>query len=423
MEKLITENKTISSSQGKADTLLCLALDIGEEMLKSGGEIARIENTIERICRAYGACHTEVFTLPSVIIAAIRLENGEYSSQIRRIKGISNDLLKLESFNNISRKACAEIPDLDVLKEMIVSEKKKRIYPPVLRMIFSAVASGAFTIFFGGGMVDGLISAIIGIVIFLIDTSRISAINQMAKLAINSFVAGSLACLSVIFGIGSNASSIIIGTVMLLIPGLAFGTAVRNLLCGDLLSGSLEIVRSILSAFMIALGYSLSMILVGHGILPVAGLNSPLLQLVGATLGAIGFAIIFNAHPRHIIPVAIGGFVTYLIYFLFDSIAASPFVCALIASVFFAIFSETLARVLRAPTIIFLIPCAIPIVPGGSLYNAMVKLLSKDPASALTHLGNAVQIGLGMACGIIAVSVIFNLLFGVIHSIKEKVNN
>ena len=76
----------------------------------------------------------------------------------------------------------------------------------------------------------------------------------MAKLAINSFIAGAIACISVIFGIGSDGAAIIIGTVMLLIPGLAFGTAVRNLLCGDLLSGSLEIVRACISAFMIALG-------------------------------------------------------------------------------------------------------------------------------------------------------------------------
>ena len=32
--------------------LLCLALDVGEGMLRNGGEIGRVEDTIERICRA-----------------------------------------------------------------------------------------------------------------------------------------------------------------------------------------------------------------------------------------------------------------------------------------------------------------------------------------------------------------------------------
>ncbi len=420
MIEKFTKELPETACSGEADLILCLALDIGEAMLRSGGEINRIEDTVERICRAYGARDTQVFTLPSVIIAAIRLENGEYSNQTRRIKGTSNDLFTLELFNNISREVCAAPPPLEELKKKIGSAKKMRLYPTIARLIASALAAGAFTLFFGGGIVDGLIAAFIGIIVFLIDGTKVTAINQMAKLAINSFSAGAIACLSVILGIGSNGAAIIIGTVMLLIPGLAFGTAVRNLLCGDLLSGSLEIVRACISAFMIALGYSLSMILIGQGILPSAALNTAPLQLIGATVGSVAFAIIFNSHPKHILPVAVGGLGTYFIYFFCDSLGASAFICALFASLFFAFFAEILARTLKAPAIVFLLPCAIPIVPGGSLYNSMVSLISKDTASALSHIGSAVQIGLGMACGIMAVSVIFGLLFGVITKRKTK---
>ena len=56
-----------------ADDLLRLALDVGEGMLKNGGEISRVEDTIERICRAYGAVHVEVFTIISVIHASVRM--------------------------------------------------------------------------------------------------------------------------------------------------------------------------------------------------------------------------------------------------------------------------------------------------------------------------------------------------------------
>ena len=56
-----------------ADYLLCLALDVGEGMLKNGGEVGRVEDTIERICRAYGAQHVEVFTIVSMITAAVRM--------------------------------------------------------------------------------------------------------------------------------------------------------------------------------------------------------------------------------------------------------------------------------------------------------------------------------------------------------------
>ena len=79
-----------------AEYLLCLALDVGEGMLKNGGEVSRVENTVERICKAYGAVHVEVFSIISVIHAAVRMPDGSYSSQMRRVKSSSNDLYRLE---------------------------------------------------------------------------------------------------------------------------------------------------------------------------------------------------------------------------------------------------------------------------------------------------------------------------------------
>lgn len=52
-------------------------------MLKSGAEIHIVEESICMICAAYGAAHVEAFAITSLIVASLRLENGEYSVQIR----------------------------------------------------------------------------------------------------------------------------------------------------------------------------------------------------------------------------------------------------------------------------------------------------------------------------------------------------
>ena len=88
-----------SFSDHTAEYLLCLALDIGEGMLKCGAEIHRVEDTIERVCKAYGALHVEIFAIPSVMIGAVRLADGEYSSQVRRVKKGGNNLSLLERLN------------------------------------------------------------------------------------------------------------------------------------------------------------------------------------------------------------------------------------------------------------------------------------------------------------------------------------
>ena len=56
---------------------------------------------------------------------------------------------------------------------------------------------------------------------------------------------------------------IMIGTIMLLIPGVSFGTAFRDLMCGDFIAGTLKTVQCILAALMIAAGYLLSMFVMG----------------------------------------------------------------------------------------------------------------------------------------------------------------
>ena len=124
--------------------LLCLALDVGEGMLKNGAEVARVEDTIERICHAYGAVHVEVFTIISMINAAVRMPDGSYSSQLRRVKQTSINLDRLEGLNNLSRKICRETPSLDEFDEMLHELKSKHAYPKWVNLLSSAVATSAF---------------------------------------------------------------------------------------------------------------------------------------------------------------------------------------------------------------------------------------------------------------------------------------
>lgn len=245
------------------DYLLCLALDVGEGMLKNGGEVARVEQTIELICRAYGAVHVEVFSIISVINAAIRMPDGSYSSQMRRVRSTSNDLYKLELYNEISRSICREKPSLEEFDARIRQAKHKRAYPAWVSIPASAVVAGAFAVFFGGGVIECCAALVIGAVIALIDLWTAGHLNDLAKIVISSFAAGILSSLASILITGAQSSEIMTGAIMLLVPGVAFGTALRDLLCGDLIAGGLKTVQAILAALMIAFGYVLSMAALG----------------------------------------------------------------------------------------------------------------------------------------------------------------
>ena len=60
-----------------------------------------------------------------------------------------------------------------------------------------------------------------------------------------------------------HIDKIMIGDIMLLIPGVAFTNAVRNVLIGDTISGLMRLVESVLWAGAIACGFVLSIWVTG----------------------------------------------------------------------------------------------------------------------------------------------------------------
>ena len=62
---------------------------------------------------------------------------------------------------------------------------------------------------------------------------------------------------------GLNIDKIIIGDIMLLIPGIAITNAMRDMLAGDTVAGALRLIESLLWAGALALGYMVAIMAVG----------------------------------------------------------------------------------------------------------------------------------------------------------------
>lgn len=249
-----------------SDTVLCTALDIGEGLLKCGAEIQRVEDTVQRICFAYGASHVEVFAITAMITASVRMPDGEYSSQMRRVYGSVNDFRQLEDFNALSRSICRDTPPLETvqvrIREIRNGHKDNRAL-----VIFGGVLSAAgFAVFFGGGWLDAIASAVIGFIIMLLAETLFSGMGVFSRTLLNSVIAGVFACLLARLHVGFHADIIMIATIMLLIPGIAFCNSLRDLFSGDTFAGSARLIQSILLALTIAAGFSLAMVLFGGAV-------------------------------------------------------------------------------------------------------------------------------------------------------------
>lgn len=244
-----------------ADELLCAALDIGEHILKNGGEIHRVEDTVERIGYAFGAKHVEVFTITSLIIASVRMADGTTCQQMRRIIRTMNNMQMLERLNDLSRHLCAgEVPIAEV-HARITEMKHRRPYPAWLFYLGAVLVGGASAVFFGGTWRDAVCAGAATLCVALCDRHAPARVNPMIVTLISSFIGGVVGLLLIRLGIGENTDPMVSGTIMILIPGLSLGNSFRDMLSGDMLSGMMRMFQSLMIALMIALGFAAAMLL------------------------------------------------------------------------------------------------------------------------------------------------------------------
>lgn len=241
----------------EANELLYMALDIGEQMLHSGAEVSRVEDTIDRICKAYGAQRVDVFTITASIVVTMYSEDFGPITQTRRITGQEFDLHRLDCLNQLSREICAQKLSLEEIRQRIGAVGEEKKYPFYVQVFIFAFISGSFSLFFGGSMQDALVSCIVGIGLkYMKLAAERLQMNSFLTALISSFAGGLMAIFFVKLGIGNSVSKISIGNIMLLIPGIALTNAMRDMFSGDTISGALRFTEAILLAMTIAFGFA-----------------------------------------------------------------------------------------------------------------------------------------------------------------------
>lgn len=147
------------------DALLHCFLDLGEAMLAVGADVNRVEDSLSRLGLAYGAVRMNVFVITSSIVVTMSLPDGRDVTQTRRILTPGGtDLTILEDLNALSRRCCTCPMSVKRLKSELFTLTRN---PPRPLSVYagSALAAGSCTVFFGGGVWDGLSAAAFGLAI------------------------------------------------------------------------------------------------------------------------------------------------------------------------------------------------------------------------------------------------------------------
>ena len=250
--------------------MLGYAMDIGEQMLVCGAEIHRVEDSVKRMCQAFGAERTDVFIITSSMVVTVHYGEGETCTQTRRILSTGNNFERIHKLNALSRRICAEDMKAEQIREELARIVAEKTYPLWGECLFYAVISAAFTLFFGGGGIEALIALIIlagaiamPILCLVIALSEKAAANRIFSKFVASFTATALTFAALKLGWVPTVDNMMIGIIMTLIPGIGLTNALRDLFTGDSIAGLLRSIEAALIALAIAAGYFLFVALGG----------------------------------------------------------------------------------------------------------------------------------------------------------------
>lgn len=264
MRTVIMDRKQNALTKNEIDLLTKQCLNIGEAMYCAGAEISRIEDTLHRLGKAYGAEHVSIYALTSSIVVTMEFPGEVAITQSRRIRRRDSfDLKKLEDLNGLSRECAEQVLPVEELRRRVLAILARQ--PRMSVVLFGELlAASAFAVFFGGNGLDALVAAAFACCIFFMQRYvQPLCQGRIFFNMITSFLVGSLICVLCRFFPMLHAGQIMIGDIMVLIPGIAITNSMRYVLSGDSISGLEKLIDSVLLAGGIAAGFTLAIYFAG----------------------------------------------------------------------------------------------------------------------------------------------------------------
>ena len=134
--------------------VLSLAVEIADVMLRNGGEIYRIEDTVIHILKAYEVESFDVYVLSNGIFASANEDKEDSCSMIRHVPLGSVNLSKIAYLNQLTRDLCTHKCTIAEGWERVKEAKTLPLYSNKIQNFFCGLGSACYTFMFGGGLID-----------------------------------------------------------------------------------------------------------------------------------------------------------------------------------------------------------------------------------------------------------------------------
>ena len=396
-----------------SERILNLASDAGHLLLQNGAEISRVEDTMERIATHFGVQNENFFVLSNGIFTT-----GKSYANVKFIPIKGARLDKVVAINQFSRDVSAGKYTLDQAERRLEEIRRLPEKPLWEQVAGAALGSGAFCAIFGGSLLDCAAALVAGTLVYLF----VALVSARAWPKALSNICGGLlgTAVCILFnrlGFGQNLGNMIVGTLIPLIPGVAFTNGLRDIAGEDYLAGMTRLLDALMVFLCIALGVCLAFIAqsaVEGGMIHLSGtITDPFtallpVQLVAAFIGTASFAVLFGVPRKYYLVCGVVGMLGWLAYLAgVRYLPLGPAGGTFIAATLVAFLSLAAARHFKCPSTVFLICGIFPLIPGAGVFWSSYFVVSSQMDSALAAGFSAIKVTLAIVLGIVLSAKLF----------------
>jgi uncharacterized membrane protein YjjP (DUF1212 family) len=242
------ENKATAEAQA----VITLVAKAGKILLENGAETSRVENTVEYLGKSAGISVTCHATMTAIFVDC----NERAQSHFVKVRTKDFNLQKVDEINSLSRQFSNQEIDFHTLQTEITKIERQVIdFSWPQKILGAGFVSVAPMLLFEAAWRDLCLAFFVGIIGYLVTYFAGKKVKTpYISVGIGGFTIGFLATVLVLLQLGESADSVIISSLMPLVPGVAMTNSLREIIGKHTISGMVRAIDAIMVAAAIGSG-------------------------------------------------------------------------------------------------------------------------------------------------------------------------
>lgn len=382
---------------------IAFVLELGRALHVHGAPAPRVEQSMEICARRLGLAG-QFFATPTSLFASFE-DPGAQRTALQRVEPGQAWLarrVRLEML--VSDVLCGRLGAREARREIAAIAGSPPPYPAWLSPPAYALASASAARFFGGGAAEVAASGVAGAAVGLLAlaTGRSPALARVFE-PLAATIAAAIAVTWAASVAPVAPHVVTLGGLIVLLPGLALTTAMRELALGHLAAGTARLMGALTSFLVLAFGVALGLRVAGlfePFETPQPGPLAPWTLWIALLVAPACFAVLLRARPRDTVWILAGGWIAF-----FGARAGNallgPELGAFVGACALGLASNLYARLRRRPAVVMSLPGLLLLVPGSLGFQSLSSLIGRDVVSGVETAFGMTLVAVALVAGLL----------------------